>query len=82
MTQIFEDEHLSPPRKIGCRVCMSTALLTSEIGERVEEGEKVSGRHGGTIFATYNCDAGHVTHAIFDPSDGSLRIYEPDDQLG
>jgi len=72
------DDLPAAPRRIGCRVCMSTA----ELSEQFVEAEAINlsglGIAGTLTHATYHCPEGHVTHAVFDGADGSLKIYEPD----
>lgn len=77
----MENEEIRPliPQKIGCRICMSTATLSEQFAEAASV-DVAGGAVPGTLsYATYRCDEGHVTHAAFDSTDGSLRIYEPED---
>lgn len=74
-----EEEYPVMPQKIGCRVCMSTARLTEQFSEAAAVDQHGNASPGKVKYGTYRCDEGHVTHAVFDPSDGGLRIYEPDD---
>jgi hypothetical protein len=80
----LDDDRPRIPQKIGCRVCMSTAMLTEQFGEAasIDSAGSVdsAGRRalGTSSYAIYRCAEGHTTHAAFDTADGSLRIYEPE----
>lgn len=71
-------ERPQAPRKIACRVC----LLTAEIREQFVEAEAIDlsgvGVGGTLVHATYRCPEGHVTQAVFDTVDGSLKFNEHD----
>ncbi|MDD5542778.1 MAG: hypothetical protein PHX83_06350 [Acidobacteriia bacterium] len=71
-------ERPQAPAKIACRVCMSTA----EIAEQFIEAEAIDlsglGIGGTLVHATYHCPEGHVTHAVYDSAEGSLKFNEPE----
>jgi hypothetical protein len=70
------------PRKIGCRVCMSTARLTETLGGSSEVGDASTSKQSTLNYGLYRCVEGHVTHAAFDRADGSLRVYELENGTG
>lgn len=74
-----EEGYPAMPQKIGCRICMSTARMTEQFSEASSVDGKGDATPGKLSYGTYRCEEGHVTHAAFDHSDGSLRIYEPDE---
>lgn len=57
---------------------MLTATLTAQFFEA--DGIDAAGNpiSGAITYGAYQCVEAHVTHATFDSSDGSLRIYEPE----
>jgi hypothetical protein len=73
------DERPRIPQKIGCRVCMLTAELSEQFGEAASVDLAGKTTLGTSSYAIYRCAEGHTTHAAFDTADGSLRIYEPED---
>jgi hypothetical protein len=72
----LEDDRARIPEKIGCRVCMLTAKLTEQFGEAALIDPAGKTTQSTSSYAIYRCAEGHTTHAAFDTADGSLRIYE------
>lgn len=58
---------------------MSTAKLAEQFGEAASIDSAGKMTLGTSSYAIYRCAEGHTTHAAFDTADGSLRIYEPED---